>query len=130
MLLDTSGLLCYYDRVDRRHQDAVTHFSSASSKVTQSYVIAEFVALCQARGINRAGVLAFLGELLQNPWIEVVWVDEDLNNSAVALLRQRLDKTHSLCDAVSFVLMKERGVDEALTTDHHFEQEGFRRLLP
>jgi len=43
--------------------------------------------------------------------------------------RQRLDKTYSLCDAVSFVLMRQYGYTEALTTDHHFEQEGFHRLL-
>jgi predicted nucleic acid-binding protein len=35
----------------------------------------------------------------------------------------------SLCDAVSFVLMRARGILEALSTDHHFEQEGFLRLL-
>ena len=40
------------------------------------------------------------------------------------------DKTYSLCDAVSFVLMRGRGMTDALTTDRHFEQEGFRRLLP
>jgi predicted nucleic acid-binding protein len=27
------------------------------------------------------------------------------------------------------VLMKERGLTDALTTDRHFEQEGFHRLL-
>jgi predicted nucleic acid-binding protein len=34
-----------------------------------------------------------------------------------------------LCDAVSFVLMERFGIAEALTTDHHFEQAVFRRLL-
>lgn len=129
MLLDTSGLLCYYDAADSRHEDAVTFFGSATLKVTHSYVIAEFVALGQARGLNRGGLLVFLAELLGNPWVEVVWVDENLNDDALALLGQRLDKTYSLCDAVSFVLMAERGLTEALTTDRHFEQEGFQRLL-
>jgi predicted nucleic acid-binding protein len=41
----------------------------------------------------------------------------------------RLDKDYSLCDAVSFLLMRARGLTDALTTDKHFEQEGFRRLL-
>lgn len=41
----------------------------------------------------------------------------------------RLDKSYSLCDAISFLVMRQRGLSEALTTDHHFEQEGFVRLL-
>jgi len=45
------------------------------------------------------------------------------------LLQNRQDKTYSLCDAVSFLLMRERKITEALTTDIHFEQEGFIRLL-
>lgn len=52
-----------------------------------------------------------------------------MHTTAFALLQDRLDKTYSLCDAVSFVLMNERGITEALTTDRHFEQEGFVRLL-
>ena len=43
--------------------------------------------------------------------------------------KSRLDKAWSLCDAVSFVLMLRTGEMEALTTDHHFEQAGFVRLL-
>lgn len=50
-------------------------------------------------------------------------------DEAHQLLKDRLDKTYSLCDAVSFVLMRRRGIQDALTTDHHFDQEGFRRLL-
>jgi uncharacterized protein len=45
------------------------------------------------------------------------------------LLERRPDKSYSLCDAVSFILMRRRGITEALTTDRHFEQEGLRRLL-
>jgi len=44
-------------------------------------------------------------------------------------LQTQLDKSYSLCDAISFLLMRERGVEEALTTDRRFEQAGFRRLL-
>jgi predicted nucleic acid-binding protein len=47
----------------------------------------------------------------------------------MSLLLARQDKTYTLCDAVSFVLMRKRQITEALTTDRHFEQEGFRRLL-
>jgi predicted nucleic acid-binding protein len=58
---------------------------------------------------------------LEHPDIEVVWVDQELHQEAVNLLMDRMDKTYSLCDAVSFVLMRARGCTEALTTDRHFE---------
>jgi predicted nucleic acid-binding protein len=74
-------------------------------------------------------VLDFVDKLQQNPLVEVVYVDEALHQSALEFLRKRLDKTWSLCDAVSFLLMQQRDITEALTTDHHFEQAGFVRLL-
>ena len=129
MIVNTSGLFCCFDEGDARHDDAVTFFQSAHIRLTHNYVLSEFVVLCQARGLNRVRVLTFAADLLDNPHVEVVWVDETLHRSALTLLQERLDKTYSLCDAVSFVLMRERGFTEALTTDHHFEQERFIRLL-
>ncbi len=70
-----------------------------------------------------------LTDLTANPDIETVWADESLHQAAMALLQARPDKTYSLCDAVSFVLMRKRKISEALATDHHFEQEGFQKLL-
>jgi predicted nucleic acid-binding protein len=129
MLIDTSGLLCYFDESDIRYSDAVEFFKAAPARLTHSYVLAEFIALCQSRGLNRIRVLNFSADLLDNSHVEVVWVDETLHRSALKLLQERLDKTYSLCDVVSFVLMREHYFTEALTTDHHFEQEGFTRLL-
>jgi predicted nucleic acid-binding protein len=129
MLLDTSGLLCLHHRAEPLHQTARDAYRSARGRLTRGYVLAEFVALAQARRIPRAAALAFIVDLAANPDIEVVWVGGALHGRAVDLLRTRSDKTYSLCDAASFILMRERGVAEALTTDRHFEQEGFRRLL-
>lgn len=129
MLLDTSGLLCYFDKDDIRHQDAVTFFDLAPHKVTHSYVLAEFVPLCLVRGMNRAKTLTFLSELTDNPLVELIWVNEALHRAAQSYLQSRLDKQYSLCDAISFLLMQEYGIVEALTTDHHFEQAGLQKLL-
>ena len=85
--------------------------------------------MCQVRGLHRADALAFVGDLLDNPLVDVLWVDETLHRAALALLQARLDKTYSLCDAVSFVLMQHHSIADALTTDRHFQQEGFVRLL-
>jgi predicted nucleic acid-binding protein len=92
-------------------------------------VLAEFIPLCQSRRLNRHQALKFASDLLENISIEVVWVDETLHRAAHALLLHRLDKSYSICDAVSFLLMRERNLAEALTTDRHFEPEGFTRLL-
>ncbi|MFN6566461.1 type II toxin-antitoxin system VapC family toxin [Dendronalium sp. ChiSLP03b] len=129
MLLDTSGLLCYIHSGELQHQKAVEFLNSASRSLTHSYVLAEFVALAQVRCFPRSAALIFIIDLLENPDIETVWVNELLHREAVELLMAGPDKTYSLCDAVSFVLMRQRSVTEALTTDRHFEQEGFRRLL-
>lgn len=129
MLIDTSGLLAYFDPRGGDHDTADRLFKSARFRLTHSYVLAEFIPLCEVRGHFRPAVLAFSRELMNNPRIEIVWVDKSLHQTAFALLEARLDKKYSLCDAVSFVLMRQRGLLDALTTDHHFEQEGFSKLL-
>ena len=75
-------------------------------------------------------MLTFVVDLVDSPNIETVWVYEQLHREAMQLLVDWKDKTYSLCDAVSFILMRQCGVTDALTTDRHFEQEGFVRLLP
>jgi uncharacterized protein len=129
LLLDTSGLLCYVHKSEPQHKQAVKILDSTSQTLTHSYVLAEFVALAIIRRFPRPATLTFVSDLLENPDIEVVWVDESLHREAVKLLLERQDKTYSLCDAVSFVLMRQRGIKQALTTDRHFDQEGFQRLL-
>ena len=129
MLLDTSDLLCYVHHSESQHQEAVQLLNTASSGLTHSYVLAEFIALAQVRRFPRLAALTFVSDLLENPDIETVWVNEPLHREAVELLMARQDKTYSLCDAVSFILMRHQGIRQALTTDHHFEQEGFQRLL-
>ncbi|WP_404783238.1 type II toxin-antitoxin system VapC family toxin [Altericista sp. CCNU0014] len=129
LLLDTSGLLCYVHKSERQHWQAVQFLNASSQNLTHSYVLSEFVALALVRRFSRLATLTFVSDLLENPDIAVVWVDKALHCKAVNFLIKRPDKNYSLCDAVSFVLMHQHGIREALTTDHHFEQEGFQRLL-
>jgi predicted nucleic acid-binding protein len=129
MLLDTSGIFCLHHKDEPRSDNALTFFEAGGAKLTHGFVLAEFVALALARRLPRQESLLFLAALLAHPEVEVVWVSAAHYDEAIQLLQARLDKSYSLCDAVSFVLMRERGIQEALTTDHHFEQEGFRALL-
>ena len=130
MLLDTSGLLCFLNQDEPQHPRAVELMKNSRIPwLTHSYVLAELVALAMVRRFARAIVLNYTLELLNSPGIEIVWVDEMLHRQAMNLLVARSDKSYSLCDAVSFVLMRKRNVFEALTTDRHFAQEGFAHLL-
>ena len=129
MLLDTSGLLCCLDAGEDRHQQATVHYAKSALRLTHNYVLAEFIALAQVRGIPRKTSLEFMSALQHDSQVEVTWVEPALHQEAMQLLLAQLDKAYSLCDAVSIVLMRKRGIAEALTTDRHFEQAGFVRLL-
>ncbi len=129
LLLDTSGLLCLFDEKDFRHAEAAQIFNERRNLITTNYVLSEFVPLSYVRGFKREDSLNFLFDLCALPRLELVWVQNNLHDQAMKLLKKRLDKNYSLCDAVSFVIMREREIAEALTTDKHFEQEGFVKLL-
>jgi predicted nucleic acid-binding protein len=61
--------------------------------------------------------------------IEVVPLQSKLMDPTIQLYRGRPDKSWSLTDCLSFLAMERRGLTEALTTDHDFEQAGFRATM-
>lgn len=129
MLLDTSGIYALLDASEVRHGEAVKQFARARAPITHSYVLAELVALAHARRLPRSEVLDFISTLIESGEVEIVWAGRELHLAGHELLLARSDKAYSLCDAVSFVVMQARNEREALTTDRHFDQEGFVRLL-
>jgi len=56
-------------------------------------------------------------------------LDTKLFHRGVELFRRRPDKGWPLTDCISFVVMQDHGIDEALTADVHFQQAGFTALL-
>lgn len=67
--------------------------------------------------------------LLDDPQLEVLPVSQEQWEQGRQLFAARPDKDWSLTDCISFVVMQERGLKDALTGDHHFEQAGFKTLL-
>lgn len=101
------------------HQDAV---------VTTEFVLLE-VGNFFCRGNGRAIFQTMIENLRSAEDIEIVPASADLFNKGLALFTSRPDKEWSLTDCTSFALMQERGLTDALTADHHFEQAGFVALL-
>jgi uncharacterized protein len=96
--------------------------------VTTDAVLTE-VANSMARPPRRAMAVEFLHRIRTNPLIEVVPVERELFARAVSFYAARPDKDWGLTDCISFVVMQERGITDALAADIHFVQAGFRALL-
>jgi uncharacterized protein len=96
--------------------------------VTTRWVLAE-VADGLAAPPLRGPTAAFLQRLERNPFVRIVPPNDAQFMRGFELYRQRPDKAWSLTDCISFVVMKEEKLEEALTGDRHFEQAGFTALL-
>lgn len=77
----------------------------------------------------RGKVVAAIDAIMADPNTEVVPQTAVLFREALALYRHHQDKEWGLTDCSSFVIMRQRGLSEALTYDHHFQQAGYVALL-
>ena len=77
----------------------------------------------------RPAAVELLLSLENDPKVEIVPVSGDLYAQAFKLFSERTDKEWGLVDCVSFVVMRERGITDALTSDDHFRQAGFNALM-
>lgn len=131
---DTSGLANLVDRSEEFHAQAKGLYDLVRAEsrvfVTTNYIIAGLIAtLTSPLRTSRERIVEIIRSLRSSASFRIVHVDEILDDSALELLATRLDKQWSLVDCTSFVLMQQLSLTEALTTDHHFEQAGFVRLL-
>jgi predicted nucleic acid-binding protein len=77
---------------------------------------------------GRAFAIAFL-DALDFGFCGVERVSKGDENLAIDLVRSHEDKTYSLCDAVSFVVMARLGITDAIAFDRHFAEYGRFALL-
>lgn len=101
---------------------------SRRSIVTTTWVLTE-VADGLASGRNRALFAQLLAQLHRDPRASIVETTDELFEDGVRFYESRPDKQWSLTDCISFVVMQNHGLTDALTGDHHFEQAGFVALL-
>lgn len=79
--------------------------------------------------VNRTATAKFIKQCYRTANLRVVTVDTPLLNSGLQLYEARRDKSWGLTDCISFVVMREQGLTDALTADEHFVQAGYRALL-
>jgi len=126
---DTSYYVALLLAHDVNHADAVRLAAKSDPEiVTTDHVILELTAYL-ARPPARAAVVMLVDRLRASTKVKVVRAQDQLFDDGWELYRRHADKGWSLTDCISFVVMRQQKLTEALTTDHHFEQAGFSALL-
>ena len=134
LFVDTSGWASLFIHSQTYYPQAEQYFRLALQQkqkiYTTNYVIAELVALLNSPlRISRSRVFEIVDAIESVNYVEVVHIDEATDALAWTLCKSRRDKAWSLVDCSSFVVMQKLSIQEALTTDQHFDQASFVRLL-
>jgi predicted nucleic acid-binding protein len=126
---DTSYYVALLNPRDELHEQ-VMRFSASFSQptVTTDFVLIE-VANFLKFPADRQKFATLVKYLNAETTATVVPCSRDWFRDGLRLFESREDKTWSLTDCISFAVMNELGVTEALTADRHFEQAGFKALL-
>ncbi len=132
VFIDTSGFYAILVRSDDRHLAAEKIVRDARRGkrrfITTDYVLDETATLLKARGlVHLVGSLVRLIESSGGCRIE--WTDPERFQDALAFFLKHTDQAWSFTDCLSFRIMKQLRLRDALTKDEHFSQAGFVVLL-
>lgn len=133
LFLDTSAWLPVLATREHRHAELAETYKRLLDEgrrfVTSNVVVAELHALFVRQRGAEAGV-QLLDHVHRDPAHRVFFVDRELEATAIdRWLRPYRDEVFSLCDAVSFELMRQEGIRTAFALDRHFAVAGFE-LVP
>ena len=125
---DTFFYQALLDERDPAHGRALAHSKVKQTILTTEFILLELGNAC-ARTEDHGDFLALVAGIRASPRTRVVPLDSRLLQRGLDLFAGRPDKNWSLTDCVSFVVMEDEGLTEALTGDNHFVQAGFKALL-
>ena len=132
VFLDTSFAIALSSVTDQNHARAVelaNQIESNSIRLVTTQAILLEIGNALSKQKYRAAAIQLLESLEADPSVEVVLLTNSLYKLAFDLFKKREDKEWGLVDCISFIVMQDRGITDALTTDIHFQQAGFRALL-
>lgn len=132
VFLDTSYAVALSAPNDENHQRAEKladelEAQGAQFVTTRAILLEIGNALAKLR--YRQAAVRLLSAIENDPKVKIVPASEELYQRAIELYRSRLDKEWGLIDCMSFVVMNDENITDALTTDDHFRQAGLRVLL-
>lgn len=129
--IDSAFVIALESKDDQNHLAAIEYWQelvqSPSSLITTSFVLDEIATYFNSRNRHKKAV-EIVESFLNSKAVELVHVDETLFQTGWKYFVKHADKRYSLTDCISFVIMKERHIEQALTFDKHFKQAGFKKL--
>ncbi len=125
---DTFFHLALLREDDPAHARAMASVTRRQPIVTTEFVLLELGNAC-ARAADHADFLTLVAGMRASPRVRIVPLDSRLLNRGLERMANRPDKDWSLTDCISFVVMEDEEITEALTADRHFEQAGFTAPL-
>lgn len=132
IFLDTSFAIAIASKKDALHQRSrhlAQKIKADKNPIITSQAVLLEIGNALAKLPQRKVCIDFLKGLESDPNTSIVSLTDDLYDKAFGLFCDRSDKEWGLVDCISFVVMRERGINNALTADEHFIQAGFRALL-
>lgn len=130
LFLDTAFIQALLNPRDDYHNQAKQLFPrirAASEVWITEAIFAEVGNALSA--FNRNGAVQFIQQCYRTDNIKIVSVDTELLMQALTLYQSRPDKTWGLTDCISFIIMQQQSLIDAVTGDRHFVQAGFRALM-
>jgi predicted nucleic acid-binding protein len=132
VFIDTGYLVALVSPNDTLHIQAISWATRVANckLVTTHFVLNELLNGAAKRGqFTRQLAIKTIEELQNSSRVEIVLPELALLDSALKLYRDRPDSAWSHTDCISFCVMGDRQIREALAYDRHFEQAGFVALL-
>jgi len=132
IFLDASYAIALSATTDRYHKLAemlAMKIEAEGTRLVTTRAVVPEIGNALAKLRYRGDSVTLTKALEEDPGIEIIPLSEELYEKGWQLYRERVDKEWGLTDCISFIAMQEYGLTEALTTDRHFEQAGFKVLL-
>lgn len=132
VFVDTAAWIALINVDDGFHGSALLVMRQLQQQKSQ-LVTTDFILLEVADALTtsklRRKTIAFINRLKELQDLQIIPLSQSLFELGWELYSDRLDKDWGLTDCISFVVMEEEGISAAFTSDRHFEQAGFIRLL-
>ena len=129
VFVDTFALIAWLNPRDDAHAVVTAYLDGFTGRLlTTEWVLMELADALSAPEA-RSTAVAFLQAVRADPLLDVVGYLPAVYQAGFDRFANRPDKSWSLTDCISFGVMTERGLSEALTADHHFEQAGFQAVF-